>query len=78
VQRGRPRDSANIAALITRLAKGSRPQTQNDIMAAFGEKAFLLLMSDKQLVGLVGWQVENLVARTTDLYIEAGIPSSGL
>jgi dephospho-CoA kinase len=74
VQRGRPRDSANIAALITRLAKGSRPQTQNDIMAAFGEKAFLLLMSDKQLVGLVGWQVENLVARTTDLYIEAGIP----
>ena len=74
VQRGRPRDSANIAALITRLARGIRPQTQNDIMAAFGEKAFLLLMSDKQLVGLVGWQVENLVARTTDLYIEAGIP----
>jgi dephospho-CoA kinase len=74
VQRGRPSDSANIAALITRLAKGIRPQTQNDIMAAFGEKAFLLLMSDKQLVGLVGWQVENLVARTTDLYIEAGIP----
>jgi len=74
VQRGRPRDSANIAALITRLAKGTRPQTQDDIMAAFGEKAFLLLLADKQLVGLVGWQVENLVARTTDLYIESGIP----
>jgi dephospho-CoA kinase len=74
VQRGRPRDSANIAALITRLAKGSRPQSQADIMAAFGEKAFLLLLADKQLVGLVGWQVENLVARTTDLYIESGIP----
>jgi dephospho-CoA kinase len=74
VQRGRPRDSANIAALITRLAKGTRPQSQNDIMAAFGEKAFLLLLADKQLVGLVGWQVENLVARTTDLYIESGIP----
>jgi dephospho-CoA kinase len=74
VQRGRPRDSANIAALITRLARGTRPQSQNDIMAAFGEKAFLLLISDKQLVGLVGWQVENLVARTTDLYIESGVP----
>ena len=74
VQRGRPRDSANIAALITRLAKGTRPQSQDDIMAAFGEKAFLLLLADKQLVGLVGWQVENLVARTTDLYIESGIP----
>jgi dephospho-CoA kinase len=74
VQRGRPRDSATIATLITRLAKGTRPQSQNDIMAAFGEKAFLLLMADKQLVGLVGWQVENLVARTTDLYVESSIP----
>jgi len=74
VQRGRPRDSVNIAALITRLAKGTRPQTQADIMAAFGEKAFLLLLADKQLVGLVGWQVENLVARTTDIYVESGIP----
>ena len=74
VQRGRPRDSANIAALITRLAKGTRPQTQADIMAAFGEKAFLLLLADKRLVGLIGWQVENLVARTTDLYVDSGIP----
>jgi dephospho-CoA kinase len=74
VQRGRPHDSVDIAALITRLARGTRPQTQADIMAAFGEKAFLLLLSDKKLVGLVGWQVENLVARTTDLYIDSGIP----
>jgi dephospho-CoA kinase len=74
IQRGRPRDSATIAALITRLARGTRPQSQTDIMAAFGEKAFLLLMAGKQMVGLVGWQVENLVARTTDLYIESSIP----
>ena len=73
VQRGRPRDSANIAALITRLGQETRPQSQNDIMAAFGEKAFLLLMAEKVIVGLVGWQVENLVARTTDLYIESSI-----
>ena len=74
VQRGRPRDSADIAALITRLGQETRPQSQNDIMAAFGEKAFLLLMAEKEMVGLVGWQVENLVARTTDLYIEPSIP----
>ena len=74
VQRGRPRDSANIAALINHLGNGTRPQSPDDIMAAFGEKAFLLLMVGKRLVGLVGWQVENLVARSTDLYIEPGIP----
>lgn len=74
VQRGRPRDSASIAALITSLSGGARPQTQDDIMAAFGERAFLLLMSGNQLLGLAGWQVENLVARTTDLYIDSGLP----
>lgn len=75
VQRGRPRDSSNIAALITRLSGGAQPLTQNDIMAAFGEKAFLLLMVDKQMVGLAGWQVENLVARTIDLYIDPAAPA---
>ena len=74
VQRGRPPDSANIAALITRLSGGTRPLSPNEVMAAFGEKAFLLLLSDKQLVGLAGWQVENLVARITELYLDPGAP----
>ncbi len=74
VQRGRPRDSANIAALITRLSGGAKPMTEADIMAAFGEKAFLLLMADKKMVGLAGWQVENLVARTVDLYLDPSVP----
>ncbi len=76
VQRGRPRDSANIAALITRLSGGTRPLSSDDVMAAFGDKAFLLLMADKQLVGLAGWQVENLVARTTELYLEPDISTT--
>jgi len=42
-------------------------------MAAFGDKAFLLLMAHKQLVGLAGWQVENLVSRTTDMYLDPSI-----
>ncbi len=70
VQRGRPRDSANIAALITRLSGGSRSLSPDDIMAAFSDKAFLLLTSNKNLVGLAGWQVENLVSRTTELYLD--------
>ena len=73
VQRGRPRDSADISALITRLSGGIRPLSPDDVMAAFGDKAFLLLMNDKHLVGLAGWQVENLVSRTTDLYLDPGI-----
>jgi dephospho-CoA kinase len=74
VQRGRPRDSGVIAGLITRLSSGARPTTPDDIMAAFGEKAYLLLKSGERHVGLIGWQVENLVARTTEIYIDPSIP----
>jgi dephospho-CoA kinase len=74
IQRGRPRDSSQIAELVTRLSAGTRPQTEDDIMAAFGEKAFLLLKTGEHAVGLAGWQVENLVTRTTDLYLDPSVP----
>jgi dephospho-CoA kinase len=68
--RGKPRDSQKIAGLMTRLSKGKRALSSDEIMEAFGDKAFLLLQLDKELVGVAGWQVENLVARTTDLYLD--------
>ena len=70
LHRGKPRDSQKIAELITRLSKGKRTMNSNDVMEAFGDKAFLLLQVGNELVGLAGWQVENLVARTTDLYLD--------
>jgi dephospho-CoA kinase len=68
--RGKPRDSQKIAELMTRLSKGKRALSSDEIMEAFGDKAFLLLQLDRELVGVAGWQVENLVARTTDLYLD--------
>jgi dephospho-CoA kinase len=73
VQRGRPRDSKEIAELMTRLSRGHRTFAPQDVMAEFGDRAYLLLEKDGQAVGLAGWQVENLVARTTDLYLDAGV-----
>ena len=70
LHRGKPRDSQKIADLMTRLSKGKRAMTSEEVMEAFGDKAFLLLQLDNDLVGLAGWQVENLVARTTDLYLD--------
>jgi len=55
LHRGKPRDSQKIADLV---------------MEAFGEKAFILLQMNDELVGVAGWQVENLVARTIDLYLD--------
>ena len=70
LQRGKPRDAQKIAELITRLSKGRQTMTNEQVMEAFGDKAFLLLRMDQDLVGIVGWQVENLVARITDLFLD--------
>lgn len=75
VARGRPRDSAAIAELVTRLSGGARELTQDDVMAAFGEKAFMLLQKNGNHMGVAGWQVENLVARTTEFFIDPSIPA---
>ena len=76
VQRGRPRDSHTIAELLTRLSKGKRKVAPDEVMADFGDKAYLLLQMKDRRVGLAGWQVENLVARTTDLYLEEKVDPS--
>ncbi|HUF00100.1 MAG TPA: dephospho-CoA kinase [Anaerolineales bacterium] len=73
LQRGKPRDARKIADLITRLSKGKQKMTKDEAMEAFGDKAFLLLLMDNDLVGIAGWQVENLVARITDLFLDHGI-----
>jgi dephospho-CoA kinase len=70
LQRGKPRDSQKIADLITRLSKGKHAMTKDEVMEAFGDRAFLLLQLENELVGIAGWQVENLVARTTELYLD--------
>lgn len=72
VEKARPRHAAEIAALVGRLSNGAEKPTNDDIMAAFGEKAFLFLKLDGVPVGVVGWQVENLVERTDDVYIDPG------
>lgn len=79
VARGRPKQSAAIADFINRTSKGQRKLTVDDIMEAFGEKAFLLLLAGDEIKGLAAWQVENLVARTTDFYLDPGInPTSAI
>jgi dephospho-CoA kinase len=73
VVKARPQEAAEIAAFVQRTSPRPRYRTREDVMAAFGEKAFLLLKSGARTVGLVGWQVENLVARTEDVHMEASV-----
>jgi dephospho-CoA kinase len=70
VKRGKPKNSATIAEFITRLSQGKRIVTSENIMEDFGDKAYMLLQVDGKLVGLASWQVENLVTRTTDIFLD--------
>jgi len=72
-KRGKPKNSTSIAEFITRLSKGKRRVTAENIMEDFGDKAYMLLQMDGKLVGLASWQVENLVTCTTDIYLEENL-----
>jgi dephospho-CoA kinase len=72
-ERAKPRQAEDIAAFLNRQNGKQKKLTRMDVMAAFGEKAFMLLYVGQQLVGVVGWQVENLVARVDEVYLEGTI-----
>ena len=74
VRRGKPGDANAIAAFIKQVTNGQRSLTRADMMAAFGDKAYMLADYDGQLGAIVGWKVENLVARVDEFYIAATTP----
>jgi dephospho-CoA kinase len=72
-RRAGPKEAQAIADFINQITDKKQQMSRDDVMAAFGEKAFLFLDQGEKVVGLLGWQVENLVARVDDVYIEDDI-----
>lgn len=70
VLRGGPKQAEQIASFINKNQGTSLSRL--DILQKFGQKAYLLAMAGEQLVGVAGWQVENLIARTDDLIVNSG------
>lgn len=73
-RRAGPKEAQIIADVINLLSRGKRHMTRDNVMAAFGEKAFLFLEQGEEVVGLLGWQVENLVSRVDDFFISTQVP----
>lgn len=74
VRRGNPRDAAAIAEFIKQVTHGARVLSRADVIAAFGDKAYMLGEYGDQLAALAGWKVENLVARVDEFFVGAGAP----
>ncbi|MCK6577333.1 MAG: dephospho-CoA kinase [Anaerolineae bacterium] len=75
IRRGMPGNAEAIATFISR--SSSRQVARMDIMLAFGQKSFLLAYGrNDALIGVVGWQVENLITRVDEFYVMPEVPKA--
>jgi len=74
VRRAGPKQADEIVEVVNRLLHPDPALTKDQVMEAFGEKAFLLLQVENHSMGFLGWQVENLVARTTQIALDDALP----
>lgn len=73
VKRGMPGNAESIARFITQTT--GKEVSRMDIMLAFGQKSYLLAHGPQdQVVGLMGWQVENLITRADEFYLASSVP----
>ena len=73
----RRRDSAcsydSIVKLVNRLNPNGDTRSKTDLLRSLNDNAFMLLEVKSKLVGIAGWQVENLICRT-DIFVDPAIP----
>ena len=74
ILRGGPGEAEAIAAFINQQSKKAESINRMDVMLSFGEKAYLAAMSGETMVGLVGFQVENLITSVDELYLRSDLP----
>ncbi len=74
INRARLADAQAIADFVNR-AHEEEVVGRLDVAQRFGQVSFMLAMDQDQLIGLMGWQVENLVIRIADFLIAPGIDS---
>lgn len=69
VRRAKISDAGRIAAFVNRAQPGQSEIDEQTVIARLGSVGFLLAERGGNLVGMLGWQAENLVVRVTDFLI---------
>ncbi len=68
VKRGMPNHAATIAQFINR--ETGKNIDRMKVIMSFGQKSYLVAEAEADMVGIIGWQVENLITRVDELYLE--------
>jgi len=69
VRRAMVSDAGKIAAFVNRARQGQPEIDEQAVIARFRNVGFLLAEQDGNLVGILGWQIENLVVRVSDFLV---------
>jgi len=73
IRRGMPNNAELIAKFISRVS--GRNVERMEIMLAFGQKSYLLALGDNDaVIAVIGWQVENLITRVDEFYLDPTVP----
>ena len=75
IRRGMPGNAEVIANFITQVTQTTVGRM--DIMLAFGQKSYHIAYGkNEQVIGLIGWTVENLITRVDEFYIAPSVPKN--
>jgi N-acetylglutamate synthase-like GNAT family acetyltransferase len=69
VRRARPGDIGEIVTFLNRVRSDGPRVDRAGVLQSFADKGFMIALLEGQLVGVVAWHVENLVACIEELYI---------
>ena len=69
VRRVRASDAQGVAAFVNSATTGRAAIDRLAVVERLGSVGFLVAEQRGDIVGMIGWQAENLVARVTDLLI---------
>ncbi len=73
VRKARLKDAQIIANFVNEARPSKNPVTRTDVAERFSYVGFLIAEHQGQPVGLLGWQIENLVIRVTDFLIAPAV-----
>jgi dephospho-CoA kinase len=72
ILRGGPGEAAAIASFLNEQVGSTLSRA--DVLTNFGEKAYMLSMLGSAIIGLAGWQVENLITRIDEFVLAPRAP----
>lgn len=74
IERAGPKHVDEIVEVLNRLKGVQTGEGISSSTITLGEKAYLILRIEQNPMGILAWQVENLVARTTEIALDSALP----